>query len=63
MIFGRLKKPDPQAEAELREQIEQAGGVEKKDVLAMILAAFLVILPVAALALGVMVLFAFLFLA
>ncbi len=62
MIFGRLKKPDQKKEDDLREQLENSGGVEKKDMLAMILSAFLVIIPVAALALGVMVLFMFLFL-
>jgi hypothetical protein len=61
-IFRRLKKPNPQKEQDLREQIEAEGGLEKNDVLAMIVAATVVILPVALIALGVMALLMFLFL-
>ena len=55
-IFKRLKKPDPEKEKDLREQIDAEGGLEKNDFLAMCLSAALVFLPVAAIALGVMVL-------
>lgn len=61
MIFKRLKKPDPEAEQRLRNEIEENGGLEKKDLPAMLIAAFLVIMPVAIVALLVMVLFAWLF--
>ena len=43
-----LKKPDPEAEQKLRDEIEQYGGLEKNDMKAMIISAMLVILPVAA---------------
>lgn len=56
-IFKRLKKPDPEKEKALRDEVEAAGGLEKNDLLAMCLGAALVILPVAAIALGVMALF------
>ena len=55
-IFKRLKKPDLEKEKELHDQIEAEGGLEKNDFLAMCIGAALVILPVAAIALGVMVL-------
>lgn len=61
-IFRRLKKPDPEKERQLREQIEAEGGLEKNDTLAMILAAALVFLPAALIALGVMALLVFLIL-
>ena len=55
MLFGKklklIKKPDKEKEKQLREDIENMGGLEKKDVPAMILSAMLVILPVALLAL------------
>ncbi len=50
MLFGKLrklKKPNPEAEKELREQIDAEGGLEKNDMKAMIIAALLVIMPVA----------------
>ena len=54
MLFGKklklIKKPNKE-EKQLREDIENMGGLEKKDVPAMILSAMLVILPVALLAL------------
>ena len=55
MLFGKklklIKKPNKEKEKQLREDIENMGGLEKKDVPAMILSAMLVILPVALLAL------------
>ncbi|MBQ8895405.1 MAG: hypothetical protein IKM32_05190 [Clostridia bacterium] len=60
-IWKRLKKFDPEKEKELRNQIEAEGGLEKGDGLAMVLSALLVFLPAALLALGVIVLIAFLF--
>ena len=51
MLFKNLKrgfkKPNKEAERQLRNEIEAAGGLEKKDLPAMIIAAFLVIfLPI-----------------
>ena len=66
MLFDKLKKlkkPDPKKEQELRNEIEEMGGLEKKDVPAMLLSAFLVILPVAVVILGLFCLMAFLFFA
>lgn len=60
-IWRRLKKFDPEKEKELQRQIEAEGGLEKGDGLAMVLSALLVLLPAALLALGVIVLIAFLF--
>lgn len=61
MFFRRkLKEPDPESEQQLRDQIKAEGGLEKKDMPAMIIAAFLVILPVAIAALLAIVLFALL---
>ena len=48
MLFKKLKKPDPKAEQRLLDEIEAYGGLEKNDVLAMIISAMLMILPVAA---------------
>ena len=53
MLFGRklklIKKPNKEAEKKLREDIENEGGLEKKDMPAMILSAYLVIfLPILA---------------
>ena len=56
MIFKRLKKPDLKKEQTLRETIDNEGGLDKKDVPAMILSAMLVIMPVAIVVLLVMVL-------
>lgn len=56
-LFKRLKKPDPEKEKKLREEIKAEGGLEKNDFLAMILGAMIVILPVAALVLAVLCLF------
>lgn len=60
MIFKRLKKPNPEAEKKLRDEIENYGGLEKKDLPAMIFAAYLTILPVALGALLIFALIAFL---
>ena len=66
MLFGKklklIKKPDKEKEKNLREQIDAEGGLEKNDMPAMIISAFLVFLPVAAVALGLIVLLAWLFL-
>ena len=43
-----LKKPNKEKEEKLREDIEKSGGLDKKDMLAMILSAYIVIIPVAA---------------
>ena len=62
MLFkNRLPKPDPEAEEEFRENLYEHGGLEKNDLAALIMAAFLVILPVAIIALVVMCAVAFLF--
>ena len=50
-LLGRLKKPDPEREQKLRNDIEKEGGLEKKDMPAMILSAWLAIVPVCALVL------------
>lgn len=66
MLLGKklklIKKPDKEKEKQLREQIDQEGGLEKGDMPAMIISAFLVFIPAAALALGFIVLIAWLFL-
>lgn len=59
--FKKLKKYDPEAERKLREDIEAEGGLEKNDVKAMIISAFLVIMPIALVILGLFVLMAFMF--
>jgi len=47
MLFGRklklIKKPDKNAEKKFREDIENEGGLEKKDMPAMIMSAYLVL--------------------
>lgn len=66
MLFNKLKKlkkPNAEKEQQLRDEIEEMGGLDKKDVPAMLLSAFLVILPVAAVILGLFCLFALLFFA
>ncbi|MBR6562411.1 MAG: hypothetical protein IKK70_00545 [Clostridia bacterium] len=57
----RLKDYDPEAEEKLSNEIEAGGGVEKGDVAAMLISAFMVFIPVALLALGVLALVAWLF--
>ena len=49
-----FRKPNKQAEQKLRDDIEQEGGLEKGDLPAMLISAFLVIFPVAV---GVLLLF------
>ena len=61
MIFRRLKKPNPEAEQHLRDEIDAYGGLEKNDVAAMIISALLMILPIVVIALLVIVVFIFLF--
>jgi len=55
MLFGKklklIKKPDRETEEKLRENIETEGGLEKKDVPAMLISAFLIFIPVALIAL------------
>lgn len=60
--FRKLKKYDPEAEKKLREDIEAAGGLEKNDVLAMIISALLVMMPIVAVILLLFILAAFMFL-
>ena len=48
MLFKKLKKPDPEAEQRLLDEIEAYGELEKNDLAAMIISAMLMILPVAA---------------
>ena len=55
MLFGKklklIKKPDREKEDQLREDIAEDGGLDKKDVPAMLLSAYLIIIPVALVAL------------
>lgn len=63
-MFGKIKKilkHDPERERELLEEIEREGGVEKKDMPAMILSAYLTIIPVVVAVLLLFVLVAYLF--
>ena len=62
MLFKKLKKPDPQAEQKLRDEIEADGGLEKNDVAAMIIAAMLSIMPIVGILLLLLVSFVFLLL-
>lgn len=65
MIFDKLKKLkkyDPKKEQALYDEIQENGGLEKNDLLAMILSALLVIMPIALLLFIAIVVFAFLFL-
>ena len=59
--FKKLKKYDPEVERKFREDIEAAGGLEKNDVLAMILSALLVILPIVFVILLLFIFVAFMF--
>lgn len=48
MSFRKIfKKPNKETEEKLREEIENSGGLDKKDIPAMIFSAYLVILPIA----------------
>lgn len=60
--FKKLNKPNPETEQNLRDEIEEMGGLEKKDLPAMILSAMLVILPVVVLLLVLICLLAWLLL-
>lgn len=64
MLFENIKrvfkKPDEEKEAKRKEEINEF-GLEKGDLPAMILSAYLVIIPVALLVLGLIALVAFLF--
>ena len=42
-----IKKPNKEKEEKLRSEIEEYGGVEKKDVFAMIASAYMVFIPIA----------------
>ena len=59
--FKKLKKYDFEAEQKLRQEIEEAGGLEKNDMKAMIISALLIILPVVLVIFGLFVLMAWLF--
>lgn len=61
MIFKRLRKLDPKAEEKFRNEIEEHGGLEDKDVPAMIIAGLLVVLPAAFIVLLLFCLIAMLF--
>ena len=64
MLFDNLKrvfkKPDKEQETERKKEIDSM-GLEKNDVPAMILSAYLVFIPAAIIILGVIALVAFLF--
>lgn len=65
MIFKNFKrifgKVDKSKEEEIRNEIDEYGGIEKKDLPAMIISAYIVIIPIALLVLSVMALLAWLF--
>ena len=62
MLFGKkLKKFDPKKEQALRDEIEANGGLEKNDFAAMVISAFLMLLPVGAIILVILAVFAVLF--
>ena len=64
MLFDklkRLKKFDPEKEKTLRNEIEEGGGLEKNDMKAMILAAFLTFMPVVIVIFLLFILLAWLF--
>lgn len=49
-LFSKFfRKIDPEKEKKLREELEREGGIEKKDMPAMIFSAYLVIIPAVAL--------------
>ena len=57
-MFNKIKKIlkfNPDREKELRNEIEENGGIEKKDMSAMVLSAYLTIMPVV---IGILLLFA-----
>ena len=55
-----IKKPDKQKEEDLRKSIEEEGGLEKKDLPAMVFSAYVVILPICLLVLVALVVLGFL---
>ena len=64
MLFDklkRLKKFDPEKKKTLRNEIEEGGGLEKNDMKAMILAAFLTFMPVVIVIFLLFILLAWLF--
>ena len=62
-LFSKFfRKPDEEKEKKLREELEAEGGVEKKDIPAMILSAYLVFIPVVAILLLVFCFVAWMFL-
>ncbi len=62
-MFGRKRpKFDPEKEQNLRDEIKENGGLDKKDLPAMIFSAYLVFLPIAIGILLLIALIAFLFL-
>ena len=62
-LFRKLPKPDPKKEQALLEEIERHGGLEKKDVPAMILAALITIMPLVLALFGLIILAMWLFIA
>lgn len=57
-MFNKIKKIlkfNPDREKELRNEIEENGGIEKKDMSAMVLSAYLTIMPIV---IGILLLFA-----
>lgn len=57
-MFNKIKKIlkfNPNREKELRNEIEENGGIEKKDMSAMVLSAYLTIMPIV---IGILLLFA-----
>ena len=65
MLIGKkrknLKKFDPEKEQQFRDELEANGGLEKNDLKAMIIAAMLVIMPVAIILLALLGLFTIMF--
>ncbi len=48
MAFRKIfKKPDKEKEKKLKEEIEALGGLENRDILAMIFSAYIVFIPIA----------------
>ena len=63
-MIGKIKrviKHDSARDGALREEIERGGGIEKKDIPAMVLSAYLTVIPVIILVLGVFALIAYLY--
>ena len=57
-MFNKIKKIlkfNPDREKELRNEIEENGGIERKDMSAMVLSAYLTIMPIV---IGILLLFA-----